>query len=185
MKTPAEIFETHWTGADEFKRSATRLRRLAGGLSNEAKATSHGLSEKETKALAAAITVVDELAKHYDKAASLSKKRIDDRTRAEKRLRAAMAGNFLSLSSVEDKVAFIGATHSWRLRTGSVVTLEDLDYYFQDELTSFTYRMSGELKERTPEVAAAEAWAKFQDGRGTLVLQHRDLIQRLLQQQKT
>ena len=94
-------------------------------------------------------------------------------------------GKFLSLSSVEDKVAFIGATHSWRLRTGSVVTLEDLDYYFQDELTSFTYRMSGELKDRTPEVVAAEAWAKFQDGRVALVLQHRDLIQRLLQQQKT
>ena len=179
MKTSTELTETHWTGADEFKRSATRLKRLAGGLRNEVVATTHGLSENEAKALAAAIKVVDELASHYGKAAALSKKRVDDRTRAEKRLRAAMTGNFLSLSAVEDRVAFIGATHSWRLRTGNVVTLEDLDYYFKEELDSFVYRMSGELKDRTPEVAAAEAWATFEGGRSDLVHRHRELIQKL------
>ena len=179
MKTPTELTDTHWTGADEFKRSATRLKRLAGGLRNEAVATTHGLSENETKALAAAIKVVDELASRYGTAATLSKKRIDDRTRAEQRIRKAMSGNFLALASVEDRVAFIGATYSFRLRTGSVMTLQDLDYYFKDDLTSFIYRLSGELKNRTPEVVAAEAWAKFEDGRSALVQRHRDLIERL------
>lgn len=179
MKTAKEITEHHWTGADEFKRSATRLKRLAGGLRTEVVATTHGLSENETKALAAAIKVVDELASRYGKASSLSKKRIDDRTRAEQRIRKAMAGNFLALASVEDRVAFIGATYSFRLRTGTVMTLQDLDYYFKDDLTSFIYRLSGELKDRTPEVAAAEAWATFEAGRSGLVLRHRDLIQRL------
>lgn len=181
MKTPTELTDSHWTGADEFKRSATRLKRLAGGLRNEVVATTHGLSENETKALAAAIKVVDELASRYGKAATLSKKRIDDRTRAEQRIRKAMAGNFMSLASVEDKIAFIGAVNSYRLRVGSILTLQDLDYYFPEELSSFTYRLSGELKNRTPEVAVIEAWAKFTDGKSALMLKHRELIQRLKQ----
>lgn len=180
MKTPIQFTEQHWTGADEFQRSATRLKRLAGGLRNEVVATTHGLDDKDMKALMAAIKVVDELASRYVKAAAISKKRLDDRTRAEKRIRAAMAGNFLSLSSVEDRVAFIGATYSYRLRAGSVMTLQDLDYYFQEDLTSFIYRLSGELKERTPEVVAAEAWATFEAGRSALVLRHGDLIRRLV-----
>ena len=174
MKTPLQITEAHWTGADEFKRSATRLKRLAGGLRNEVVATTHGLSENETKALSAAIKVVVELASRYGKAASLSKKRIDDRTRAEQRIRKAMAGNFLTLASVEDRVAFIGATNSYRLRAGSILTLQDLDYYFPEDMASFVYRLSGVLKDRT-----AEAWAKFEEGRSALVQRHRELIQRL------
>ena len=181
MKNPAEIIESHWTGADEFKRSATRLKRLAGGLRNEVVTTTHGLNENETKALMAAIKVVDELASSYGKAAVLSKKRIEDRTNAEKRIRAAMDTTFAALESVEDRVAFIGATCSYRLRGGSVMTLADLDYYFKEEMDSFVYRMSGELKDRTPEVAAAEAWAKFQAGLSDLVLQYREVIRRVQQ----
>ncbi len=122
IKTPQEIYDTHWSGTDEFKRSATRLNRLTDGLRTEVVATAHGFSEHESKALMAAIKVIDELASRYSKAAAHSKKRLDDRARAEKQIRSAMDGNFLALASVEDRIAFIGAVSSYRLRAGNVAS---------------------------------------------------------------
>lgn len=181
MKTPTELSTAAFASPSDQKKTTTRLKRLAGGLRSEVTTTSHGLSEKETKALVAAVAVVDELATRYGKAAAIGRRREDDRERAGHRIRAAMAGNFMALSSVEDKVTFIAATYSFRLRNGQVASMEDLDYYFRDDLASFIYRMSGELKGRTPDVAVAEAWAKFEAGRADLAQRHRALILTLQQ----
>ena len=179
MKNPREISDTCWNGPDELKRTANRLKRLAGGLRSEVTASSHGLSEKEAAALRTALTLTDEMASRYSKAAALSKKRIEERTKAEKGLRLAMAKTFLALSSIEDKIAFIAAAHSYRLRVGSILSRQDLDYYFTDDLNSFIYRLSGEINDGTPTLVAADAWAKFTAARDELTQRHHELILRL------
>ncbi len=179
MKAPSELSTGIFSGPAEQKKAATRLKRLAGGLRSEVVATVHGLNEKETKALMAAIAVIDELAIHYGKAAAICRRRQEERDKAEKKIRALMAGNFVALASIEDKVTFIAAVHSYRLRVGQIVSVRDLDYYFQEDLSGFIYRMSGELKARTPEAAVSEAWEKFEEGRAALTLLHQSLIQKL------
>ena len=103
----------------------------------------------------------------------------EERTKAEKGLRLAMAKTFLALSSIEDKIAFIAAAHSFRLRVGSILSRQDLDYYFADDLNSFIYRLSGEINDGTPTLVAADAWAKFTAARDELTQRHHELILRL------
>ena len=183
MRTPTELTTGVFTSPSEQKKTTTRLKRLAGGLRSEVASSAHGLDEKENKALVAAIAVVDELASRYGKAAAIGRRRQEEREKAEKRIRVLMAGNFMALSSVEDRIAFIAATHSYRLRAGDIASMKDLDYYFLDDLNSFIYRMSGELNGRTPEDATAEAWAKFEAGRAGLEQRHRAVILKLASEQ--
>lgn len=179
MKTPSEFSTGIFFNPAEQKKASTRLKRLAGGLRSEVTATVHGLDEKETKALMAAIAVIDELAIRYGKAAAICRRRQEEREKSEKRIRALMAKNFAALASIEDRIAFIAATHSYRLRFGQIASVSDLDYYFKEDLNSFIYRTSGELDGRTPEAAVSEAWAKFEEGRAGLGAQHQALIRRL------
>lgn len=109
MKNPREISDTCWNSPDELKRTANRLKR-GGRLRSEVTAASHGLSEKETCSRTA-LTLTDEMASNYSKAAALSKKRIEERTKAEKGLRLAMAKTLKHCVSIEDKIAFIAAAH--------------------------------------------------------------------------
>ena len=79
MKAPSELSTGIFSGPAEQKKAATRLKRLAGGLRSEVVATVHGLNEKETKALMAAIAVIDELAIHYGKAAAICRRLLKSR----------------------------------------------------------------------------------------------------------
>lgn len=157
-----------------------RLKRLAGGLRNESKVESYGLTDKERAALNSAVDVLLKLEKHHGAAIKVREKQINERKVQENQLRTAMKANFLALTSVADKVAFIGAICSRYLQNGSITSLRALDEQFKEAIDSLIYRLRPKLAAGThPDLAVAEAWATFQGGRPKIEADFGWLISRL------
>ena len=73
MKTASELADSVFRGADEHKRRATQLKRVAGGIRSEiAAAGSTGLSQAETLELSKAATLLDTLSARYTSAQKLA-----------------------------------------------------------------------------------------------------------------
>lgn len=163
---------------ETHKRRSTQIKRVAGGIRTEiANGYSNGITPAETKTLFAAVTLLDKLAGNYDRAAAIAKKRVADRERREKLVLSAMRENFQALSSVEDRVAFLAAKNSTGIRGGRTSSLDDLAYWFNDEIKSLSYALS--RKEGAPAELVAEVWAKYLAHRDDMVARHGDLIKRL------
>ncbi|TXT26447.1 MAG: hypothetical protein FD131_4161, partial [Rhodocyclaceae bacterium] len=145
MKTAEQMFDEYSGSPEEFKRATQRIKRVQGGLRNEASVKAHSLDAKETKALVAAADILSTLASRYEKLEVLAKRKRAEKEKIQKAIRTAMAGNFQGLSSLQDKVALIGAADSHWLRDNKVQNMRDVDYYFQESLTSLMWRLQGQV----------------------------------------
>jgi hypothetical protein len=180
MKTAEQMFVEYSGSPEEFKRAAQRIKRIQGGLRNETNVKLHGLDAKETKALAAAADLLSSLATRYEKLELLAKHKRAEKEKIQKAIRTAMAGNFQGLSSLQDKVALIGATDSHWLRDNKVLNIRDVDYYYQESLTSLMWRLQGLVKPEKPAATVvSEAWQTFENGKAAIRDKWAALILRL------
>lgn len=182
MKTSAELAASPLDSAAAHKQRSASLRRLAGGLKSEAlRAEATGLSEMELGALRAAEVVLEALASAYTGASKHAQQRSDDRDRAERAVREAMADNFSCLKTIPERVALIAAVKSYILRDGTrVETVRDLDYWFRDAINELVYRLAGQAKDRAASSVVQEAWEKFSGARNELEAQFVALIGQLV-----
>lgn len=177
MKTAAELAEAVFRSADEHKRRATQLKRVAGGIRSEiAAASSTGLSQAEMSELSKAATLLDTLAARYTSAQKLAQQKQLDKDRREKQITAAMAGSFSALSTISDKVALIGAVQSYTLKPEIIDSVRDLDYQFKEAIGSLAYILAGQMNGRPAEIPVAEAWAKFEAERPRLIDRNKSMI---------
>ena len=181
MKTPTELASFSLDSPDSHKRRATTLRRLAGGVKTEIRCAERtGLSVKELRTLQEAEGVLERLATAFSQARKLTQRRFDDKEKAEKAIRAAMAGNFDKLATIPERVAFVAAVRSYVLKPGTTDTLRDLDYWFREAIESLAYTLAGQTKGQLATTVVAEAWGKFDEARAELEAKHSHLIGRLV-----
>jgi len=177
MKTASELADSFFRSADEHKRRATQLKRVAGGIRSEiAAAASTGLSEAETLALSKAATLLDTLSARYTSARKLAQQKQLDKQLREKQITAAMAGTFTALSTIPDKVALIGAVQSHTLKPEIIANQRDLDYQFREALGSLAYTLAGQMNGRPADAPVAEAWKKFEAERPKIIDRHKTMI---------
>ncbi len=182
MKTPAQLVERCLLSAADHKKRATAIKRVAGGIRTEiASATTAGLSEADITTLKRAEAILGNLATLYSRAGKLRQSHDDTLQRAITAVKAAMATTFGQLTSVADRVAFIGAADSFQLRHGRVKSPSDLSYYFDDAMSSLAYRLGREAisQKQTPAAVVAAAWQKFDGGKAELQGRYRDTISSL------
>lgn len=179
MKTPSQLVEErHWSAIDHKKR-ATAIKRVAGGIRTELSSSKYvELPDADIKALQRAEAILGNLATLHNRAAKLRQSQDDALQKAVAAAKAAMAANFGRLTSVADRVALIGAADSFQLRQGRVQTLADLNYYFDEAMSSLAYRLGKEaiLQKQAPTAVVAAAWQKFDGGRVELQARYGDVI---------
>lgn len=91
-----------------------------------------------------------------------------------------MAGNFLGLKTVAERVALIAAVQSYILRSGSLVMSPgDLQHYFDDSIKHLVTTLARTAKGRPAAVVVQEAWDTFNAARVELEGKHKDLIEGL------
>ena len=181
MKTSSELAESRLDGPAVHKRRATQLRRVAGGIRTElASAATTGLSTAEIKKLTEAASLLEELAGKYRAAEKLAKKRQDEFERIRKQVYSLMAPTFGALKGIEDRVALIAAVQSYQLRRSMIMDLGDLDFYAKDALDSLTHTLARQAETRAATEVVAEAWRKFEEGRGRLITEFMPCVDRLV-----
>lgn len=177
MKTDSELADAAFRGAEEHKRRATQLKRVAGSIRSEiAAAGTTGLSQSETLELSKAATLLDTLSARYTSAQKLAQQKQIDKQLRENQISAAMAGTFTALSTIQDKVALIGAVQSYTLKPEIIDNQRDLDFQFREALGSLTYTLAGQMNGRPAAIPVAEAWQKFEAERGRLIDRHKAMI---------
>ena len=177
MKTASELADSLFRSADEHKRRATQLKRVAGGIRSEiAAAGTTGLSQAETLELSKAATLLDTLSARYTSAQKLAQQKQLDKQLREKQITAAMAGNFTALSTIPDKVALIGAVQSYTLKPEIIGNQRDLDFQFREALGSLAYTLAGQMNGQHPTIPVADAWTKFETERPRLIDRYKSMI---------
>ena len=177
MKTASELADSAFRSANEHKRRATQLKRVAGGIRSEiAAAGSTGLSQAETLELSKAATLLDTLSARYTSAQKLAQQKQLDKALREKQITAAMAGTFTALSTIQDKVALIGAVQCYTLKPEIIDNQRDLDFQFREALGSLAYTLAGQMNGRPAEIPVSEAWKKFEAERARLIDRHKTMI---------
>lgn len=181
MKTSSELAESRLDGPTVHKRRATQLKRVAGGIRSElASVATTGLSAAEIKKLTEAAAVLEDLAGKYSAAEKLAKKREDEYERKRKQIHSLMAPTFGTLKSIEDRVALIAAVQSYQLRRSLIVDIGDLDFYAKDALESLTHTLTRQAETRAAPEVVADAWLKFEEGRGRLIQEFQQCVDRLV-----
>lgn len=178
MKTVKELAADRLDTPDSHKRRATGLRRLSGGLRTEAERSNDtGLSDKELRTLKEAADILSALATRFDGAGKERKKVLDARVAMEVKVRAAMQGNFATLTSIPDQVAFVAATSEYQIK--NLLTLADLKDAIKENTDFVAYRLAEQSMSRYPEDVVADAWNRFQAMRAGLQDKHAAAIGRL------
>lgn len=178
MLKPTELAAKSLISADEHKRTANTLRRLAGGL-NAQRGNALELNDKEKGVLAEAIQLLERMAETTVQASKITKKRWDAEQTCREEIRAALRPTFGGLSTVTDKVALIGAVQSYSLKNNSedwATNKHMLDEVFRSAIEDLPWRLARASDSRPAAEIAAEAWAKFQEGRADIEQQHASLI---------
>lgn len=83
-----------------------------------------GLNDKKQRLLKEAAEILSVLATRFDGAGKERKKVLDARGAMEVKVRAAMQGNFATLTPVPDHVAFVATTSEYQIK--NLLTLADL-----------------------------------------------------------
>lgn len=179
MKTPAELAESFLDTPESHRRSSTRLKRLAGGLRSELRVQSNGFTQEEQEILVNAASLLDALSTNYTQAAALSKAQREKKDALEKQCAAAIKSTFGALTSNTDKVALIAAVQSYHIRNGNIQSQRDLDQYAKDAMDSLAYTLAGQVKDKTIEAVAAEAWQKFEGAKQGLIEKYQSVIDRI------
>lgn len=178
MKTVKELAAERFESPDSLKRRAVGLRRLAGALRAEAERSNDtGLTDKELRTLKEAGDVIATLATRFDGAGKERKKVLDARDAMEVKVRAAMQGNFATLTSIPDQVAFVAATSEYQIKNLS--TLADLRDAIKENTDFVAYRLAEQSMSRDPKDVVADAWNRFQSMRAGLQDKHAATIGRL------
>lgn len=181
MKTPLELAAGVGASSSEQKRQALSMRRLAGGVSAAAdRKQSSGLTEKETKTLREAATILNALASNHTKASQLKEKEYAKREEVERAVRKAMMNTFTAISSVPDQVALISAVRSYILRDKGVQNLNDLKFHFDDCIDSLAYNLTTKSENESPQKVVDDAWSKFEAAKGDLLKKEASVIGQLM-----
>lgn len=177
MKTASELADSMFRSADEHKRRATQLKRVAGGIRSEiAAASSSGLSQAETLELSKAAALLDTLSARYKSAEKLARQKQLDKQLREKQITGAMTSTFTALSTIPDKVALIGAVQSYTLKPEIIGNQRDLDFQFREALGSLAYTLAGQMNGQHPTIPVADAWRKFEAERPRLIDRYKSMI---------
>ncbi len=179
MKKPSEIAAEPLCSADQHKRTATRVKRVAGSLRTEiSRAEISGLSPDELATLSKAAAILDELGTNYAKAAALKKRAETEFEKLRLRVDEDVRKQFASVSSIADQVCLIAAALPYAIKPGVAPkwTVRDLTYYMGEAIDSLVYSLTKNPQGRSPDILAKEAWEKFQGHRATIELQHSDAI---------
>lgn len=180
MKKAEDLAAESFVSVERFRSAATRLKRLASGLRNEAASTSHGLTEKEFEVLAKAATILDQMSVTNKNAEALLRKRDAKRGQIKVRAQEIIRETFAGLSAIEDQVALIGALNISDLRMGFVRDRQDLDRCFKEALEMICNRVSVSVeKGGKPEPVLADLWASFQEKKPGLIMKFSDDIKQL------
>ena len=83
-----------------------------------------GLNDKKQRILKEAAEILSILATRFDSAGKERKNVLDARGAMEVKVRTAMQGNFATLTSVPDHVAFVATTSEYQIM--NLLTLADL-----------------------------------------------------------
>ena len=83
-----------------------------------------GLNDKKQRILKEAVEILSVLATRFDGAGKERKNVLDARGAMEVKVRAAMQGNFATLTSVPDHVTFDATTSEYQIK--NLLTLADL-----------------------------------------------------------
>jgi hypothetical protein len=178
MKTVKELAADRLDTPDSLKRRATGLRRLSGGLRTETERSSDtGLNDKELRILKEAADILSVLATRFDGAGKERKKVLDARGAMEVKVRAAMQGNFATLTSIPDQVAFVAATSEYQIK--NLLTLADLNDAIKENIDFVAYRLAEQSMSRDPKDVVADAWNRFEAMRAGLQDKHAATIGRL------
>lgn len=185
MKTADEMAAEYSYSVTECKQTVTRLRRLTTGLENEAKIGSHYLSPSDAKILRDAAQLLSVLTSRYAVLGKRRKASDDERARVEGVIGRSLSSSFDLLTTIEDKVALIGATASYQLRDNMVSNLRDLDYFFKDAKAFVISRVRNKvLNEKVSvEVAVNGMWTMFCAHRQEIVEKWSSVIARLKEQE--
>lgn len=179
MKTVKELAAKPFESPESHKRRAVGLRRLTGGLRAETERSDDtGLSEKELRTLKDAADILSILAARFDGAGKERKKVLDARAAMEVKVRAAMQGNFATLTSIPDQVAFVASTSEYQVK--NLLTLADLKDAIKENTDFVAYRLAEQSMSRDPKDVVADAWNRFQTMRAGLQDKHAATIGRLV-----
>lgn len=179
MKHPRDIAASPLDSADAHKRSATRIKRVAGSLQAEiARADTLGLNRDEVTVLAKAVALLDALGKNYATAAAIRKREQTEFEKQHRRVSDEVRKQFASLATVGDQVCLVAAVMPYLITTGSATTwnLSDLAYYMDEAKGTLAYTLTKQLQGRSPKTVVQEAWEKFQQNRTAIGLRHGDII---------
>lgn len=177
MKTASELADSVFRSADEHKRRATQLKRVAGGIRSEMAASgSTGLSQDEQLVLSKAATLLETLSARYKSAQKLAQQKQLEKELREKQITAAMVGNFTALSTIQDRVALIGAVQSYTLKPEIIDSIRDLEYQFREAIGSLAYTLAGQMNGQHPTIPVADAWRKFEAERPRLIDRYKSMI---------
>lgn len=178
MKTVKELAAERFESPDSLKRRAVGLRRLTGGLRAETERSNDtGLTDKELRTLNEAADILAALATRFDGAGKERKKVLDARGAMEVKVRAAMQGNFATITSIPDQVAFVAATSEYQIK--NLLTLADLKDAIKENTDFVVYRLAEQSMSRDPKDVVADAWNRFQTTRAGLQDKHAATIGRL------
>lgn len=181
MKAPSDLL-SYWLSAAEHQKKSTAIKRVAGGLRTEiAAAELYGLSDSDLKTLQKAESILGHLATLRGQAAKLKKAQEDQLRKTTAAVQKEMSANFGKLLSVAGQVALVGAVNSSVLREGRVRLPSDLDYYYNDALSSLEYRLAKDAiaNKKLPAAVVAESWQKFVEGKADLLVRHQGTINAL------
>jgi predicted component of type VI protein secretion system len=181
MKTATEL--TQLLSEAEHKKRATNLKQLAGKLRAQVDGIM-GFDSVEAKLLAKAADLLESAAKTGLAASRLAAERKAKRDRLKEVVRAQLQPYLTRLTSVGEKVAFVGAVGNFQISL-----LEEYPHLSTlarqlEEATSFGVAMIFERNGETDLAqAVAKMWAKFEERKAELVARHAVLIAKLEQQQ--
>lgn len=176
MRTPQNLASAAMANAAEHTKRASNLRRLASGL--RAQSTGElGLNDKERKVLTSAALLLEEMAVVSQKATVLAKRRATDLAGREREVRSAMRANFGALTSIEDKVALIGAAQRYSLQNPELFkNPRHLGEAFDDAITGLVESLARAPGAKPAQVVVSQAWAKFLESKSSIQAKHRALI---------
>lgn len=181
MKTAQQIAANHADGPEVHQYRAAAIRRLAAAVQRETQhREQHALNAKELQTLEEAAGILAQLGAAYLGAKAIAQERRKKRTAVERAVRSAMAGNFHTISSIADKVAFVMSVQAGR-RQVRLSSQDTLRFEFQETLEDLTAQLVTKATERTARSVVADAWTRFLEGREALQAEHIAVIEPLLQ----
>lgn len=179
MKPPHDLAALPFDSADAHKRTATRVKRVAGSLRTEiARAEISGLSPDELATLSKAAALLDALGKNYATAAALKKRAETEFEKLRLRVDEEVRKQFGTVSSAADQVCLIVAVLPHAIKPGVAPnwTVRDLTYYMGEAIDSLVYSLTKKCHDRSPESVVKEAWDKFLQLRAAIEFRHGDAI---------